>query len=82
MARGGDVMAVNNCTKCGGKIRLGAHRVSLNRRRGVYHYLAHMTGDCDTTKGWDCSMLKPYPEAGETPREKMVERWNEANPND
>ena len=75
-------MIINPCRHCGGSIRLGATRISANRKRGVAHYIAHMTNPaCDTTSGYSCAMLKPYPKAdADTPWRQMVKRWNDENP--
>ena len=69
---------MNPCLVCGGQVRLGAHRVSFNRQRGIHHYIAHMRStDCKATEGYSCTMFKPYPKP--PPREEMVARWNSAN---
>ena len=61
--------------KCGKPVRLGAEHMTLNRKRGVYHYINHMDGTRACGEQWDCVMLKPYPPDPEKPRIKMVARW-------
>lgn len=68
-----------NC-KCGRPVRLGAERVSMDRRRGVYHYIAHTdNGTRACGDSWDCVMFKPYPEQSEKPWVKMLARWEAEN---
>ena len=63
---------------CGKEVRLGAQRITVERRSGVYHYIVHRdeTDACDGP--WTCIAVKPYPK-DETQREyaKMIRRWNE-----
>jgi len=63
-------------------MRMGGERINVNRRGGVYNYLAHMgTTDCDAAKGLSTVMMKPYPKSDtERPSRQMVERWNDENP--
>jgi hypothetical protein len=58
---------IRDCKSCGGKMRLTAIRMSVNRKRGVAHAIAHV-------------MLKPYPKLdADKPWFQMIERWNAAN---
>lgn len=73
-------MPLNDC-RCGKPVRLGAFKITVNRRRGVSHYIAHMDGslcrDLDTHL-WTCCMLKPYPHAeGDRAYKQMIDRWND-----
>jgi len=64
-------------------MRLGAMRISVNRRRGVANYIEHMGGDrdCKASDGFSCAMLKPYPKRPEDrPSFAMIEKWNVQNP--
>lgn len=73
---------MNNC-KCGRAVRLGASRFRVNRKQGVYHYIAHQDGTpiCGGDVKWSTAMLKPYPTRDEDkPRFQMVQRWNAENP--
>lgn len=62
---------------CGLPVRLGASRITVNRKRGVYHYIAHLNSGTPACGGdWTCAALKPYPK-DESQREsrKLVARW-------
>lgn len=65
--------------KCGRPVRLGANHTTLDRRRGVYHYIAHLDGSPICGDGWDCVMFKPYPPEEKKPRVQMVARWEAEN---
>jgi hypothetical protein len=74
---------MNNCAACGKPVRLGGMKISINRRPGVTHYIAHLAGDkeCDATRNYTCSAMKPYEKREEDkPYFKLIQRWNEANP--
>lgn len=72
-------MTMNNC-QCGRAVRLGAYRLSINRKRGVAHYIAHMDATPLCGGPRECAMLKPYPKREEDkPRFAMVVRWNHEN---
>ena len=62
--------------RCGKPVRLGAQRVSANRRRGVYNYIVHtdQTQACDGP--WESVAFKPYPLAQEHKEYfKLIQRW-------
>ncbi len=64
---------------CGKPVRLGAVRTRVNRRQGVFHYIAHadMSADCEHLKGWSCAMMKPYPKSvTDRPYAQMMARWD------
>lgn len=66
---------------CGKPVRLGASPVRANRKKGVYHYIAHadFSADCEFLKAgdWDCAMLKPYPKSEtDKPYVQMMARWD------
>lgn len=68
-----------NCP-CGKGVRLRGHRLSVNRRRGVAHYLEHVDGTPPCVDGdWDCVSFKPYPK-NEADQEwsKLIARFKEA----
>ena len=67
------------CPLCNGTVRLGATRVTVNRKRGVAHYIEHHdrnTNVCEGTKGWSVVMFKPYPKT-DAPYIEMMRRWEE-----
>lgn len=69
--------------KCGKPVRLGAYKVSVNRKRGVAHYIAHADGssNCEflASDVWACSMLKPYPlSPADREYAKLMSRWEAA----
>lgn len=67
---------MHDCPICGKPVRLGAYRLSVNRKRGVGHYIAHRDGSPMHERGWDCVMLKPYPKnESERPYRKLIDRW-------
>jgi hypothetical protein len=71
--------AVIDC-KCGKPVRLGANRLTVNRKRGVAHYIAHTDGSPACGGDWTCIALKPYPKVeAEKAYSKLVARWNESN---
>lgn len=63
--------------KCGKKVRLGAYRISVNRRKGIVHNILHSDGSAmDTDEDWGCSALKPYSKnEADRPYQKMMEKW-------
>ncbi len=66
------------CHLCNGAIRLGATRTTVNRKRGVIHYIEHQdrnSNRCEGTKGWSTVMFKPYPT--DAPYIEMIRRWEE-----
>lgn len=77
---------------CGEPVRLGAFKITLNRKRGVSHYISHRRGgkfgdactpsvDAGGGVGRDfiCAMMKPYPKRDEDkPWVKMMLDWNAA----
>jgi hypothetical protein len=69
--------------KCGKPVRLGAEKISVDRKRGVQHYIAHADGsrNCDflASGAWICAAFKPYP-ANPFDREyaKLLRRWDAA----
>ena len=76
-------MTINPCKLCGHEMRLGAHRIRSNGKRGVAHYLAHLAGpgDCQAPNEFTSVMLKPYPKRDEDKAWfQMIQRWNELNP--
>lgn len=72
---------MNNC-RCGVAVRLGGHRITINRKHGVVHYVAHMEQTkCLLTEGFSCLAMKPYPRREEDKEWfKLVARWNAENP--
>jgi hypothetical protein len=69
---------MRDCPLCGNPVRLGAQKIRVNRKQGVYHYIAHLgSGRPPCVPGeWSTVMLKPYPVREEDkPRFQMVERW-------
>ena len=70
---------MKNCS-CGKEVRLRAYKISINRKRGVGHYIEHMDGTPVCVEGsWSCAALKPYPKI-ESEREsrKMMSKWEKA----
>jgi hypothetical protein len=66
--------------KCGKPVRLGAHRITVDRKRGVYHYINHTDGTRACGDGWDCIAVKPYPKIeADKPYAKLVARWEQSN---
>lgn len=61
---------------CGRAVRLRVVRISINRRRGVSHWIEHIDGTPACGGPWDCAALKPYPR-DEAQREsaKLRQRW-------
>jgi hypothetical protein len=55
-------------------------KVTMNRRRGVAHYIAHTSSFCVAANAFTCVAIKPYP-AKECDKEyfKLMARWNDAN---
>ena len=71
---------MNNCSTCGKPVRLGANKITVNRKRGVFHYVAHMDGSPMHESGWDSICLKPYPKIeADKPYAQLIERWNTHN---
>ena len=68
---------MTNC-HCGTPVRLRVIRVSVNRKRGVAHWIEHEDGTaaCGAPNEWSCVALKPYPK-DESQREyaKLKARW-------
>lgn len=64
---------------CGKPVRLGAIKITVNRKLGVSHYISHKDGSrCDNTNKWTCAMMKPYPRRDEDkPWFKMIAYWND-----
>jgi len=63
---------------CGKQIRVRAMPISLNRKRGVTHWLEHddFTSVCIPGE-WSSAMLKPYPKnPDDRPKVKMFADWN------
>lgn len=67
---------------CGQPVRLRAQRITVNRRRGVRHWIEHLLADSPKRGGvcvpgdWATVMLKPYPKAeADRPRVAMIQRW-------
>ena len=72
---------MNNCCVCGKPVRLGAYRISINRKRGVAHYIAHQDGSPLHGYKWDCASFKPYPTNDDDKNwNKLMQRWNACNP--
>lgn len=63
---------------CGKPIRLGGSRVTVQRKRGVFHYIDHADcSPCQHTKGWSTIMMKPYPARNEDKAWfKMLAAWD------
>lgn len=66
---------------CGKPVGLRAIQVTLNRKRGVMHYIEHADGTPlhtrDSEVEWSCMMFKPYPKAGaDRPYVQMIARWD------
>lgn len=65
--------------KCGKPVRLGAIKLTVNRRKGISHYITHMDGSLCRELNlmeWQVSMLKPYPKNLEDkPYWLMMQRW-------
>lgn len=61
-------------------MRLGAERVTFNRKRGVIHYIVHMDGAGVCVDGvWTSIMFKPYPkDEADKGWNKMIKRWDVA----
>ena len=73
------MIEIRPCAKCGRQMRMGAGHLTVNRKRGVYHYLDHrgIGPRCDAAADCGSIMLKPYPKIdSERPWYKMIERWN------
>jgi hypothetical protein len=71
---------MTNCT-CGKPVRMGAYRITVNRKRGVCHYIEHAGEGTKPCIGgdWGCAMLKPYPKNdADKPWKKLLARWEEA----
>lgn len=68
------------CT-CGREVRLRVMRISVNRKRGVTHWLEHMDGTKPCIDGdWSCAALKPYPKNDEDSEwRKLVRRFESAS---
>lgn len=73
---------LNPC-RCGRAVRLRAMKVTIDRRRGVGHWIEHVDGtdvgtpSCTTaSKPFHCVELKPYPKATkDQASSKLIERW-------
>lgn len=65
---------------CGKGVRLRAFRISVNRKRGVAHYLEHLDGTRPCIPGeWSCSALKPYPkDEAQSEWRKLIARFDAA----
>ncbi len=70
---------MKDCPVCHQPMRLGAQRIRVNRKQGVYHYIAHTglgTSPCVPGE-WSTVMLKPYPKnEADKPRFQMQQRWD------
>jgi recombinational DNA repair protein (RecF pathway) len=68
------------CAVCGGAMRLGTQRISVNRKRGVIHCIEHMLPKgCRANEGLCVVMLKPYPKRDEDKDSfKLIQQWNAA----
>lgn len=72
---------MNDCRQCGQPVRLGAVRVTINRKRGVEHYVAHRDGSPMHGGSWVTVAFKPYPVRQEDkPWCQMLARWDAENP--
>lgn len=69
---------MKDCT-CGRNVRLRANIISVNRKRGVAHWIEHMDGTRVCVLGdWGCAALKPYAKVeSERPSRKLVALWDE-----
>ena len=67
---------MKDCT-CGQPVRLRASRISVNRRRGVVHWIEHMDGTKVCVPGeWSCAAIKPYPKRdADHEYAKLTARW-------
>ena len=75
-------MSLRDC-KCGKPVRLGARKIRVNRKQGVYHYIAHMDGETAINGQWCCAMFKPYPkDTNDREYKRMMDRWNATPPPD
>ncbi len=72
-------MAMTDCPDCGGRVRLGANKIWVNRKHGVYNYIAHMDGTpMHTPDTWSCVAMKPCDKKIEDrPYSKLIERWEQ-----
>lgn len=68
---------------CGKEVRLGAIRITVNRRQGVAHHIAHIRSDapgepiCVSPRAFSCAAMKPYPLRDEDKEWfKLCARWN------
>lgn len=69
---------MKDCPVCLKPVRLGASRIRVNRKQGVFHYIAHTDDSpfCLPRIDWSTVMLKPYPKnEADKPRVHMVQRW-------
>ena len=62
---------------CGKTVRLRGYRISVNRRRGVAHFLEHPDGTPPCIDGeWTCAAFKPYPkDTEESEWRRLLARW-------
>jgi hypothetical protein len=66
---------MNDCV-CGKPVVLRVARISVNRRRGVAHWIEHADGTPMHGLGWECAALKPYPKnEADKPYRKLLDRW-------
>ena len=66
---------MNDC-ECGKPVRLGATRITLNRKRGVAHAILHQDGTAACHGEWVCIALKPYcKDIEQREYAKLVRRW-------
>ncbi len=71
-------MSLPDCPECGAAVRLGAQRVRVGGKGGVYNYIAHMNGTPMHGDGWSSIALKPYAKKVEDrPNSKLIERWKQ-----
>lgn len=71
---------MNNCITCGRTIRLASMRASINRKRGMSHWLEPREGEA-------CICLKDFcwtkwlsDKSRPTITEKKIAEWNAQNP--
>ena len=70
------------CKLCSGEVALRAMKLTINRQRGVYHWIEHTAREnsCCAVTGYEAQMFKPYPKKDcDKDWFKMIERWNNAN---
>lgn len=54
--------------------------MTVNRKRGVYHYIVHRDETPACGGDWTCIAVKPYPKIeADKPYAKLVARWEQMN---